>query len=237
MESGIDMSNINLGMFKLKEKTTVDPIPQGSLFSRFRMADINTKASSSVYDSASSAGAIRAASQSLASAALAQSEREAVNILRKSPVKAADRPDIKLEVKSRSTPIASSEEKLSSRKTVESDRVIPPPSPIPTLADKKKKVKSSHKSPSSKKEPPPSTSAVKRKTDASAAESRPPSKKNRTTKPFNKLMEGVVFVLSGFQVIFLFFFIRHLKKKVSPNFIITESCAISVARYASFYGR
>lgn len=152
------MSNVNLGMFKLKEKPTVDPILQGSLFSRFRMADIKSKATSALYDSPStSAGAIRAASQSLASVALQQSEREAVNILRKSPIKADGRPDIKLEVKPRSSCAVSPEEMkpLSSRKTVESDRVIPSPAPTPTLTPKQKKPH--------RESPKTPTSATKRK--------------------------------------------------------------------------
>ena len=69
-------------------------------------------------------GALRAASKSLAEVALAQSEQEALEILKKSPAKLdPNRPDIKLN-KSTSKPTLNKDDSapLPSRKEVESDR-------------------------------------------------------------------------------------------------------------------
>ena len=98
-------------------------------------------------------GAIRAASQSLASVALAQSKEEAMNILRPSPKK-EDRPDINLCDKIKTTasiqvsnsPVRSliHDEKLPSRKLVERDESLRAkkseaqvPSPKPKLPTRK----------------------------------------------------------------------------------------------------
>lgn len=91
-------------------------------------------------------GTVRAASQSLAAIALAQSEQEAINILRKTPTKKDGRPEIKLtdklkESQSQSptaskTAFAKAQEQspLPSRKEVESDRPKPPVTPTTPVA-------------------------------------------------------------------------------------------------------
>jgi hypothetical protein len=130
-------------------------------------------------------GAIRAASQSLASAALVQSEKEALTILRHSPNKDGSRPDIKLTDKLKTlqtrsptvskTPTAAKVDQhspLPSRKQVESDRPRPVAPPITPPAKKSlsKKMQESkprhsplHESkrvegPVKRKTPPPSPS-------------------------------------------------------------------------------
>ena len=91
----------------------------------------------------SEAGAIRAASQSLASVALAQSKEEAANILRPSPKK-QERPVINLcdKVKSAAEVKSFQDGKLPSRKLVETDNIMKRieaqvPSPKPKLPSQK----------------------------------------------------------------------------------------------------
>ena len=123
--------------------------------------------------------AVRAASQSLASIALAESEQEAMNILRKTPKKEG-RPDIKLTDKLKTSQShspttvktafikAEQDAMLPSRKEVESDRPKPPVThTTPTAKPKSKKMEEKgRKSPASdelkklvpvkRKTPPPS---------------------------------------------------------------------------------
>ncbi|XP_057365407.1 DNA repair protein XRCC1-like isoform X2 [Daphnia carinata] len=196
--------SIDFGMFKLKDELTDDPIKQGSLFSRF-------KSFQSPMNSSPKPGAIRAASQSLASVALAQSEKEAVNILKQSPKKDG-RPDIKLTDKLKTlqyqSPTASKThststeiQSLPSRKLVESDRIrsCVPSTPPPTKPSNKKldenKLNNSISKHSRKEE------SVKRKAPPSSPSTNVDQlvKKQRITKPFNRLLDNVVVVLSGFQ--------------------------------------
>ncbi|KAI9559746.1 D repair protein XRCC1 [Daphnia sinensis] len=198
--------SIDFGMFKLKEELTDDPIKQGSLFSRFKSSQSPMNSSPSTQP-----GAIRAASQSLASVALAQSEKEAMSILKQSPKKDG-RPDIKLTDKLKAlqhqSPTASKTlstsaeiQALPSRKLVESDRIrssvpsTPPPTKPPKRKIDENKLKNSTPTHSRKEE------TAKRKEPPSS-----PSpgvehlgKKQRITKPFNRLLDDVVVVLSGFQ--------------------------------------
>ncbi|XP_046463298.1 DNA repair protein XRCC1-like [Daphnia pulex] len=202
-------NSIDLGMFKLRsEESIVDPIKQGSLFSRFK-SSISTSPSTQP-------GAIRAASQSLASAALAQSEKEALTILRHSPNKDGSRPDIKLTDKLKTlqtrsptvskTPTAAKVDQhspLPSRKQVESDRPRPVAPPITPPAKKSlsKKMQESKPRHSPLHESKRVEGPVKRKTPppSPSVDTQRLAKKQRTTKPFNRLLEGVVVVLSGFQ--------------------------------------
>jgi len=208
----------NLGMFKLKEPST-DPIRQGSVFSRFKTSGVR---SSLLYDSPSSkAGAIRAASQSLATVALAQSKEEAASILKPSPKK-EERPIITLCDKVKGTSEVKSllqHQKLPSRKIVERDeslRVkkaetkVPSPKPklpsrkvyepdLKSLKDDQKTSKQNTGNEPNKKVTPPTATKRKSPVTPTTSSEEPAIKKSKTTKPFNQLFEGVVVALSGFQ--------------------------------------
>lgn len=198
--------SIDFGMFKLKEGQTDDPIKQGSLFSRFKSSQSPMNSSPSTQP-----GAIRAASQSLASVALAQSEKEAMSILKQSPTKDG-RPDIKLTDKLKTlqyqnpttSKIFSSNaeiQSLPSRKLVESDRIrssmpsaTPPAKPSNKKIDENKFKNAtpnhSRKEESAKRKAPPSSPSTSVEQLV---------KKQKITKPFNRLLDDVVVVLSGFQ--------------------------------------
>ena len=182
----------------MREEPT-DTFKPGSLFSQ------RLRAAAAADATVSSAGAIRAASQNLA----AQTDNKEVSrILKQQPAQQDlnGRPDIKLTDKLKTASPKpqrkDSDDILPSRKVVESDRPPKPKTPTPSIEKKPaKKVRS--KSPAS-----PAAAPQKRKTPTtpSGADSSPsPSssasaaKKTRKTKPFNRLLEGVTVVLSGFQ--------------------------------------
>lgn len=80
------LSDLNLGLFKMKEAPTVDPIKQGTLFSRFKNQGWNSSPGTT---------SVGTGSKSLADVALAESEFQARQALKPSPLK-DDRPAIQL---------------------------------------------------------------------------------------------------------------------------------------------
>ena len=245
-------------MFKLKDEPAADAIKQGTVFSRFKTSAGNASSKTSRlrnritlsnpvirnFNFMTAPGAIRAASQSLADAALAESEMEARNALKPSPLK-ADRPTINLAEKLKASKagdgqagpssavkrILVDDSKLPSRKVVEGK----PFKPSKVDGEKRKEITSEDLG--ARRKDAPSSNGTNHKETASTPKRKAsctsltpkrvmphlvyndgrirllglptlrsiqdqaerPAKKIRLTKPFNKLLEGVVAVLSGFQ--------------------------------------